>query len=76
VRAVAAFSGPEALAVATYSGHDGHPVLLGRAHWPGIVEVAEADKGARAYLRNNPDTVIRVPCDRISDGTDVDSPST
>jgi nicotine blue oxidoreductase len=74
VSAVAAYTGRDALAVATYAGHDGHPVLLGRDHWPGIVEVAEADKGARAYLRRHPDEVLRVPCDAVSDGTDIDTP--
>ncbi|GIJ60494.1 nucleotidyltransferase family protein [Virgisporangium aurantiacum] len=76
VRTVATHTAPGALALATYRDEDGHPVLLGRDHWPGVVELATGDTGARAYLRNNPDTVIRVPCDRISDGTDVDSPAT
>jgi CTP:molybdopterin cytidylyltransferase MocA len=76
VRTIAAHAAPGALAVATYGADDGHPVLLGRDHWPGVVELATGDTGARAYLRNNSDTVIRVPCDRISDGTDVDSPVT
>ena len=74
VRTVATHAAPGALALATYRDEDGHPVLLGRDHWPGVVELATGDTGARAYLRNNPDTVVRVPCDRISDGTDVDSP--
>jgi nicotine blue oxidoreductase len=73
VRAVAAHAAPGALALATYGGEDGHPVLLGRDHWPGVVELATGDTGARAYLRGNRDTVVRVPCDRISDGTDIDT---
>jgi CTP:molybdopterin cytidylyltransferase MocA len=74
VRTIATHAAPGALALATYGDRDGHPVLLGRDHWPGVVELATGDTGARAYLRNNQDTVVRVPCDRISDGTDVDSP--
>ncbi|GIJ69066.1 nucleotidyltransferase family protein [Virgisporangium ochraceum] len=74
VRAVGTHAAPGALALATYGDRDGHPVLLGRDHWPGVVELATGDSGARAYLRNNPDTVVRVPCDRIADGADVDAP--
>jgi CTP:molybdopterin cytidylyltransferase MocA len=73
VRTVAAHTAPDALALATYHDQDGHPVLLGRDHWPGVVEVATGDTGARAYLRTRPGEVIRVPCDRISDGADIDT---
>lgn len=75
VRTIAAHAAPGALALATYAGRDGHPVLLGRDHWPGVVALATGDTGARAYLRNNSDTVLRVPCDRMSDGTDIDTPT-
>jgi nicotine blue oxidoreductase len=72
VRRVARYGGADALAVATYGGDDGHPVLLGRAHWPGVTALATGDRGARAYLRAHNDSVHRVPCDDIADGTDVD----
>lgn len=74
VRTIGAHAAPGALALATYGDRDGHPVLLGRDHWPGVVELATGDRGARAYLRNNQDTVLRIPCDQIADGTDIDSP--
>ena len=39
-----------ALARAAYDGVPGHPVLLGRDHWPGVLDVRDGDQGARAYL--------------------------
>lgn len=65
---------PDALAVASYGGRDGHPVLLGRRHWAGAAAAAVGDSGARAYLRADPTRVRRVPCDDIADGADVDRP--
>jgi CTP:molybdopterin cytidylyltransferase MocA len=73
VRTVAAHTAPGALALATYRDEDGHPVLLGRDHWPGVVELATGDTGARAYLRAHPGEVTRIPCDGMSDGDDVDT---
>ncbi|MGH3728147.1 MAG: nucleotidyltransferase family protein [Micromonosporaceae bacterium] len=63
---------PDRLAVATYQGERGHPVLLGRRHWDGVMESAVADMGARRYLARH--QVIEVPCDDIADGTDLDRP--
>ncbi len=40
----------DVLGRATYQGRPGHPVLLGRAHWPGVIEEAAGDQGARDYL--------------------------
>jgi CTP:molybdopterin cytidylyltransferase MocA len=36
-----------ALARASYDGRPGHPVLIGREHWTGVVEAATGDRGAR-----------------------------
>ena len=36
---------PGALAVATYDGVRGHPVLLGRDHWAGVIETADRRRG-------------------------------
>src|SRR3954447_18249611 len=49
-RVVAAAGGRGAVARASYDGKPGHPVLLGRDHWAGVVETAVGDQGARAYL--------------------------
>jgi nicotine blue oxidoreductase len=62
------------LATATYAGERGHPVLLGRAHWPGVVELAVGDVGARPYLMEHAGEVVPVPCDDVADGRDVDTP--
>ncbi|HEX6337961.1 MAG TPA: nucleotidyltransferase family protein [Jiangellaceae bacterium] len=61
------------LAVATYDGRRGHPVLLGREHWPAIVAAAKGDVGARAYLAGRTD-VVEVDCTGTGDPADVDVP--
>src|SRR5919107_5436245 len=43
LRALAAHAAPDALAIATYGGVRGHPVLLGRDHWAGVAETATGD---------------------------------
>ncbi|WP_018680697.1 nucleotidyltransferase family protein [Actinokineospora enzanensis] len=72
VRRLAALAAPDALARATYRGEPGHPVLIGRAHWAGVAELAVGDAGARDYLARHP--VTGVPCADIADGADVDRP--
>ena len=67
----AAGSGPAALARASYDGKVGHPVLLGRDHWAGVIETALGDQGARAYLA--PREVTLVECADLASGLDVDS---
>jgi len=63
---------PDALAVATYDGVRGHPVLLGREHWAGVAETATGDEGARAYLAAH--DVREVDCTGLADPTDLDVP--
>jgi predicted DNA-binding transcriptional regulator YafY/CTP:molybdopterin cytidylyltransferase MocA len=74
VRRVIVHSGPQGLRVATYQGRQGHPVLLGRAHWAGVAELAAGDVGARPYLAAHRAEVTRVACEDIADGTDLDHP--
>jgi CTP:molybdopterin cytidylyltransferase MocA len=64
---------PDALARASYDGRAGHPVLLGRSHWPGVMEVARGDKGARDYLAAR--AVVDVECGDLASGRDVDHPA-
>jgi nicotine blue oxidoreductase len=71
---IAERAGPDALATATYHGEPGHPVLLGRAHWAGVAAYALGDVGARRYLTAHADAVIRIPCEDIADGGDIDEP--
>ena len=70
--AVAAHAAPDALAVATYDGVRGHPVLLGRDHWAGVIETATGDEGARRYLAEH--AVSEVDCTGLADPTDLDEP--
>jgi CTP:molybdopterin cytidylyltransferase MocA len=62
------------LAVATYAGERGHPVLVGREHWAAVTESAIGDVGARGYLADHPD-VVEVDCTGTGDPRDVDHPS-
>jgi nicotine blue oxidoreductase len=63
-----------AIAVATYGGQFGHPVLLSRPTWAGVAQLAQGETGARAYLRANPEVVIEVACDETGSPADVDTP--
>jgi CTP:molybdopterin cytidylyltransferase MocA len=71
VRRLTSASGPDALARAAYGSEPGHPVLIGRDHWAGVLEVARGDRGARDYLRANPVTLVE--CADIGTGNDVDT---
>lgn len=72
-RLIAAHAGGAQLAVATYDGQPGHPVLLGREHWDGVRASATGDAGARVYLRGRPD-VFEVDCTGTGDPSDIDTP--
>jgi CTP:molybdopterin cytidylyltransferase MocA len=69
---LAGHAGPDALAVATYDGVRGHPVLLGRDHWGGVIASATGDEGARRYLAAH--DVTEVDCTGLADPTDLDVP--
>lgn len=66
-------AGTGALARAAYQGHPGHPVLMGRDHWEGVLGSARGDAGARGYLRKV--APLLVECGDLARGTDVDAPS-
>ncbi|HEY0805690.1 MAG TPA: nucleotidyltransferase family protein [Pseudonocardiaceae bacterium] len=68
-----AVAGPDVLARASFGGVPGHPVVIGRSHWAGVVDSAIGDVGARDYLRTH--EVLDVPCGDIAVGTDVDRPA-
>lgn len=61
---------PDPLVQATYGGRRGHPVVLGRAHWGGVVEVAVGDRGARDYLAGHDVTLVEVG--DLATGGDLD----
>ncbi len=72
LRRIAGHAAADVLAVASYSGVRGHPVLLGRTHWAGVAEAATGDQGARAYLAAH--EVIEVECADVADPADLDYP--
>lgn len=61
---------PGILARASYGKGPGHPVLIGRDHWAGIVEEATGDRGARDYLARH--SVLDVDCSDLATGLDID----
>ena len=72
LRALVAHAAPDALAIATYDGVRGHPVLLGREHWAGVAATATGDEGARRYLAAH--DVTEVDCTGLADPRDLDVP--
>ena len=73
VRRVAALGAdPAAVARAAYDGTPGHPVLLGRDHWAGVIASASGDRGARDYLATQ--RVVLVECGDLATGRDQDTP--
>ena len=72
-RVAAAAHGPDVLARAAYEGTPGHPVLIGRDHWAGVIATAIGDQGARDYLK--PRQVVLVECGDLATGRDVDTPA-
>ncbi len=63
--------GAGALARAAYDGVPGHPVLIGRDHWDGVLATARGDRGARDYLREHPPVLVE--CGDLATGQDVDT---
>ena len=70
-RVLGAGVGRTTLARASYDGVPGHPVLLGRDHWGGVIESATGDRGARDYLTGREVTLVE--CGDLATGVDVDS---
>ncbi len=70
-RLVGTATGAGDLARAAYDGVPGHPVLIGRDHWAGVVASATGDRGARDYLAAH--EVALVECGDLATGADVDS---
>jgi CTP:molybdopterin cytidylyltransferase MocA len=65
-------TGPGVLARATYHGQPGHPVLLGRDHWPAVIASVTGDEGAKGYLATHHPTLIE--CGDLASGRDIDTP--
>jgi nicotine blue oxidoreductase len=73
VARLVAVAGADVLARAAYGGRPGHPVLLGRAHGPGVGAAAVGDAGARGYLAGRADVRL-VECGDVAGPDDVDTP--
>ncbi|MFR9778499.1 NTP transferase domain-containing protein [Micromonospora sp. MS34] len=74
-RVCAAHTAGAPVAVATYAGRIGHPVLLSRATWSLLAPYATGDRGARDFLRARADLVTRMPCDGAGSPADLDTPA-
>jgi CTP:molybdopterin cytidylyltransferase MocA len=61
------------LSRAAYGGVPGHPTLVGRDHWAGVIEVALGDRGARDYFRAHEHRLVE--CGDLATGRDVDTPA-
>jgi CTP:molybdopterin cytidylyltransferase MocA len=61
-----------ALVRSTYGGRPGHPVLIGRDHWAGVVATAAGDQGARTYLAGHQPVLCE--CGDLATGRDLDRP--
>lgn len=70
-RLLARSEDPSVLARAGYATGPGHPVLIGRDHWAGVIESATGDHGARDYLAAHPPALI--DCSDLATGRDVDA---
>jgi len=69
-RVASAYDDGARLAVATYRGARGNPVLIARRHWSEALDL-DGDEGARVLLRRYGAT--EVPCDDTGDPSDVDT---
>jgi molybdenum cofactor cytidylyltransferase/nicotine blue oxidoreductase len=63
---------PEAATLrrASYGGRPGHPVVIGRDHWPAVADETTGDRGARVYLEGHAAQVVE--CGDLATGRDVD----
>ncbi|HET8766672.1 MAG TPA: NTP transferase domain-containing protein [Pedococcus sp.] len=65
--------GRRALGRAAYGGAPGHPVVIGRDHWHGVLGSLHGDVGARDYLATHDPLVVE--CGDLATGRDTDTPA-
>jgi CTP:molybdopterin cytidylyltransferase MocA len=59
------------VAIATYGGRRGHPVVIDRPLWTDVAALADGEAGARVFVRKHPELVTEVPC--VGDPADIDT---
>jgi CTP:molybdopterin cytidylyltransferase MocA len=64
---------PGRIAIATYDGARGHPIVMAPGRWREAVRGAEPDEGARVYIAANFELVDLVPVP--GDPSDIDTPA-
>jgi nicotine blue oxidoreductase len=74
-RLIVAYERGAGVAVAGYGGKPRNPVLIARAHWPAVLEMAAGDTGARPFLRAHPELVTVVECGDTGSPEDIDTPA-
>lgn len=72
MRRVVEASATSTLARASFAGRPGHPVLIGRSHWGGVLDASAPSQGAGPYLAAH--DVRLVECGDVAAGDDVDTP--
>lgn len=70
-----ASGGALSVAVATYDGRRGNPVLLARSVWPEVAALAGGDTGARPFMTAHPELVTPVDCTGTGTPADIDTPA-
>ena len=64
---------PERIALPSYRGQRGHPVIIGRRFWPELLRLA-GDQGARAVIAAHAERVDVLECDDPGVIRDADTP--
>ncbi len=68
-------SSAASIAQGCFDGEPGHPVLLGRDHWAGVIAMAQGDRGARDYLSAHDMFIEFIEVGDIAIGEDLDEPT-
>ena len=61
------------IAVVTYEGRSGHPILFDRSLVPEILEISEETMGLKSVVRKHAEEILRVPVDEREVLLDVDT---
>lgn len=73
IRALLAARGTRGIAVPTYRGLRGHPVVFDMQRYRGSLEQWKGDRGARALLAGHPEDVVEVPVEDPGVTVDLDT---